>query len=63
MNWQLLIPLLATTTVAILGWYVVHAMNARRDRNNKRGDVRASVSPYSRPARGVLTIDTSGAYW
>jgi hypothetical protein len=40
MNWQLLIPLLITTGVAILGWCVGHALNARRDRNNKRREVR-----------------------
>ncbi len=40
MNWQLLIPLLTTTGVAILGWCVGHALNAHRDRNNKRREVR-----------------------
>ena len=28
MNWQLFIPLVATTMVAILGWFVVHELGA-----------------------------------
>lgn len=40
MNWQLLIPLLTTTTVAILGWLAGHALNVQRDRQNKRRDIR-----------------------
>lgn len=40
MNWQLLIPLLVTTSVAICGWLVGHWFNARRDQQNKRREVR-----------------------
>ena len=40
MNWQLLIPLLTTTLVAVAGWLVGHALNARRDRRNKRREIR-----------------------
>jgi len=40
MNWQLLGPLLITTAVAIGGWFVGHALTARRDRTNKRRDQR-----------------------
>lgn len=35
-NSQLLIPLLVTTIVAVTGWFVVHQLNAKRDRANKR---------------------------
>jgi len=40
MNWQLLIPLLITTVVAILGWVIGHRMNVARDRIAKRRDLR-----------------------
>jgi len=40
MNWQLLIPLLTTTVVAIAGWLAGHALNVRRDRRNKRREIR-----------------------
>jgi hypothetical protein len=40
MNWQLLIPLLITTLVAILGWVIGHRMNVARDRIAKRRDLR-----------------------
>lgn len=40
MNWQLLIPLLVTTVVAIAGWFAAHALTTRRDRANKRREQR-----------------------
>ena len=40
MNYQLLLPLLATTIVAIVGWLVGHKLNTRRDRQNKRREIR-----------------------
>ena len=40
MNWQLLIPLLITTIVAILGWVIGHRMNVARDKIAKRRDLR-----------------------
>jgi len=40
MNWQLLGPLLITTAVAVCGWFVGHALSARRDRINKRREQR-----------------------
>ncbi len=40
MNYNLLIPLLVTTTVAILGWFAAHQLTAARDRANKRRDLR-----------------------
>lgn len=48
MNWQLLLPLLVTTVVAILGWYAAHALTSRRDRANKRRDLRVTslISAY-----------------
>ena len=39
-NWQLLIPLLVTTVVAISGWVVGHSLNAERDLQNKRIELR-----------------------
>ena len=39
-NWQLLIPLVATTVVAISGWIVGHKLNAERDLHNKRVELR-----------------------
>jgi len=55
MNWQLLIPLLTTTGVAILGWCVGHALNARRDRINKRREVRVQylIEAYRRLEAGA----------
>lgn len=43
MNWQLLVPLLITTALAILGWFVLHLLAARRDLNNKRREMRLNV--------------------
>lgn len=40
MNWHLLTPLLVTTGVAILGWLVGHYLNSKRDRQNKRREIR-----------------------
>jgi hypothetical protein len=40
MNWQLLGPLLITTAIAVAGWFVGHALSARRDRINKRREQR-----------------------
>ncbi|MGA8149245.1 MAG: hypothetical protein WB870_16955 [Gallionellaceae bacterium] len=40
MNWQLLIPLLVTTVVAIVGWFAAHALTTQRDRTNKRREQR-----------------------
>ena len=39
-NWQLLIPLLVTTVVAVAGWIVGHRLNAERDLHNKRIELR-----------------------
>ena len=43
MNWQLLIPLLITTVVAVVGWLIAHALAAARDRANKRREMRVAV--------------------
>src|SRR5438105_10315943 len=50
MNWQLLGPLLITTAVAIAGWFVGHALTARRDRAGKRRDQRIAflIEAYRR---------------
>ena len=39
-NWQLLIPLVVTTIVAISGWIVGHRLNSERDLQNKRIELR-----------------------
>lgn len=39
-NWQLLVPLLVTTIVAVTGWVVGHRLNAERDLHNKRIELR-----------------------
>ena len=55
MNWQLLVPLLVTTIVATLGWYVAHALNSRRDRSNKRREIRVQylIEAYRRLEAGT----------
>jgi hypothetical protein len=40
MNLDLLIPLLVTTAVAIIGWFVAHRFTSNRDRANKQRDIR-----------------------
>ncbi len=40
MNMDLLIPLLITSAVAIIGWFIVHSLSSNRDRANKRRDLR-----------------------
>ncbi len=40
MNSTLIIPLLATTLVAIVGWFAAHQLSAARDRTNKRRELR-----------------------
>ncbi|HLX96539.1 MAG TPA: hypothetical protein VKU37_12415 [Verrucomicrobiae bacterium] len=40
MNWQLLGPLLVTTVVAICSWFVVHALNIKRERISKQKEQR-----------------------
>ena len=55
MNWQLLIPLLTTTGVAILGWLAGHSLNVRRDRQNKRQEIRVHylIEAYRRLEGGT----------
>jgi hypothetical protein len=55
MNWQLLIPLLITTGVAIIGWLVGHALNVKRDRQNKRREIRVQylIEAYRRLEAGT----------
>lgn len=46
----LLVPLLVTTGVAILGWFVANRLSVRRDRINKRRDLRVQylIEAYRR---------------
>jgi hypothetical protein len=40
LSFNLLVPLLITSVVTILGWLATHEFAARRDRNNKKRDLR-----------------------
>lgn len=40
MNWELFCPLLITTLVVIIGWYIVHFFTAKRDQENKKREIR-----------------------
>ena len=55
MNWQLLIPLLVTTIVAVLGWLAGHALHLSRDRKNKRREIRVQylIEAYRRLEAGT----------
>ena len=39
-RWDLLIPLLISTFLAIVGWFIVHLLNSKRDRINKKRDLK-----------------------
>ena len=64
-NWDLLVPLIVTTTFGIVGYFLAHRLAAARERANKRREVRveylinafraitalyAYSDPMSRPA-------------
>ncbi len=55
MNWSLLLPLLATTGLAIAGWVVVHLLATARDQKNKRREVRLNflLDAYRRLEAGA----------
>jgi hypothetical protein len=40
MKWDMLLPLLITTGVGLVGWFVVHLLSSRRDQANKRRELR-----------------------
>jgi hypothetical protein len=64
MNWQLLIPLLVTTAVAIIGWFAAHSLTVQRDRANKRREerVNALISAYQRLFKCCELKDQSDLY-
>jgi hypothetical protein len=64
MNWQLLIPLLVTTAVAIIGWFAAHSLTVQRDRANKRREerVNALISAYQRLFKCCELKDKSDLY-
>jgi hypothetical protein len=39
-KWDILLPLLITTAVVLLGWFVGHYLSSRRDQTNKRRELR-----------------------
>jgi hypothetical protein len=53
MKTDLLFPLIITTMVAILGWYIVHRLNIARDRVNKKRDLQIQylIDAYRRLER------------
>ncbi len=55
LNWQLLIPLMITSCIAILGWLVAHLFNTHRDRQNKRREIRVKylIEAYRRLEGGA----------
>lgn len=56
MNWQLLLPLIVTTLIAILGWLIAHALTRKRDRANKLRDIRLQylIEAYRRLGDAAL---------
>ncbi|MBI3137593.1 MAG: hypothetical protein HYZ15_03305 [Sphingobacteriales bacterium] len=40
MNWQLFLPLLATSVVTMSGWYILHFLARKRDIENKKKELR-----------------------
>lgn len=40
MNWQLLFPLLVTSIVTMVGWYIIHHLARKRDFDNKKKEIR-----------------------
>ena len=64
MNWGLLFPLLVTTVIAVAGWWVVHRMTAKRDRENKRRDLRIQylIDAY-RKLEGVSNREENSPEW
>ncbi len=55
MNWQLLIPLLVTTLVAVAGWMAAHRFNSQRDLRSKRREIRVDylIRAYQRLEAGA----------
>jgi hypothetical protein len=53
MKTELLFPLIITTLVAILGWYIVHRLNIARDQVNKKRDLQIQylIDAYRRLER------------
>jgi hypothetical protein len=42
LNLELLLPLLATSLVTIIGWYILHQLSKKRDSKNKKQELRIS---------------------
>ncbi|MBW2740339.1 MAG: hypothetical protein JRE64_16175 [Deltaproteobacteria bacterium] len=54
-NLQILIPLIITTIVAVVGWYIAHFLSFKRDRANKRRELRIQylIEAYRRIERAA----------
>jgi hypothetical protein len=50
MTLDLMVPLLITAVVAVVGWYAAHRLSAKRDRANKRRELRVQylIEAYRR---------------
>lgn len=64
MNFNLLIPLLITTIIAILGWIVAHRLTAKRDLANKRRELRVKylIDAYRQLERAGNRLDPSSKW-
>jgi hypothetical protein len=64
MNWQLLLPLIVTTVIAIGGWYAAHAFAVRRDQANRRREFRVEnlISAYRKLANCAQRSDQQELY-
>ncbi len=61
-----LVPMLASTSVAVAGWVTTHLLTRRRDRANKRRDQRVQfiIDAYRRLERAAnRTADQAPAYY
>nr|VFJ67662.1 MAG: hypothetical protein BECKDK2373C_GA0170839_11684 [Candidatus Kentron sp. DK]VFJ69924.1 MAG: hypothetical protein BECKDK2373B_GA0170837_12594 [Candidatus Kentron sp. DK] len=60
MDWKLLFPHLGTVIVVFIGWFVVHLLNAYRDRRNKRREIRVQYlikASHSRLLHNCLILN------
>ena len=64
MNWNLLLPLLITTFVAIGGWLAVHSLTMRRDRESKRREliIQYLLEAYRRLKRAAIDSSHDTTY-
>ncbi|MBI1762651.1 MAG: hypothetical protein HYR56_14550 [Acidobacteria bacterium] len=56
LNWSNLVPLLITTITVVVGWVIAHRLNAARDLQNKRREIRVSylIEAFRKIERGSI---------